>query len=106
MQKPNLQKTHSNKSIWRILESIRVWFTKSSKEKSMLSNPSTSPPTGQSMEELILVVPTPQPFYGLRWTMTKISLLPTSITKQGKQLIITLDESTAISFLKGYHQLM
>src|SRR3990167_2495527 len=98
MLKKNSQKTPLLKSISQTLESLRDWFTRSSKEKSTSSNRLIYQNHGNYTEGLILGRLILRPAYGSQSTEMIIGSCVQSITKQGKQLTITLGLSTPIVY--------
>ena len=106
MLKRNLLKTLFNRSTWPTFASIRAWFTKTFREKFMLSNRLIFPNHGVYGAELILEVPIPPPACGLRQIRMKTFILERNTTPQGKRLTITLGLSTATHLAKELHRLM
>src|SRR3990167_781625 len=97
MRGENLQKTLLLKNTLRTLGSIRDWFTKTFKGKSMLLNRLTYPRVAvrEDIGDLISARQILPPYFGYGLTPTKTGLFTMSITKRGKPLITMLELSTA-----------
>src|SRR5258708_5621159 len=106
MLKKNLQKTHSNKSIWQTLGNLRDLFIKTFKEKSTLSSHSKSLVIGIGSEVWTLEVPIQQSAFGVLSMMMKTGMYIKSITKSARQLTITLESLTQKQLLQIYLPLM
>src|SRR3990167_8894893 len=100
MPKKNLQKTHSNRSIWQTLGSILAWFTRSSKGKPMSWSPLKSLTLGPSTVELTSDRLILRQFFGWRLMAMRISTSSMSITPLGKPSITTRELLTQIDSLK------
>src|SRR3990167_5749038 len=97
MRGENLQKTLLLKNTLRTLGSIRDWFTKTFKGKSMLLNRLTYPRVAvrEDIGALISARQILPPYFGYGLTPTKTGLFTMNITKRGKPLITMLELSTA-----------